>query len=206
MSGVYDAWMAEEQARYEQVQAMIARTPSVPGYHAPTGTHQRWAAPDTTAAGQFTVDRAVLRHVSARMHNQAQDLSAALTSLINGGGGGGAALSGWPAAEGFGENAVSALYGIMMAVGTATTAHHDAAARLSATEAAYQRAEIANEQASVSVMNTLDQAQGTVNAAAAHTSALPAATDTAAARHAPHAAAHAPRAPLPGSRTGSKWS
>ena len=72
--------------------------------------HSNWP-PGLTADGQFSVHRDALTQVANQMGADLTELQNTLSTL-NGGGAGGATLGGWPAADGMGNNAGQAYYGI----------------------------------------------------------------------------------------------
>src|SRR5215469_10021108 len=72
--------------------------------------HSNWPT-HLTADGQFRVHHDVLTRVANQMGADLTDLQNTLSTL-NGGGGGGATLGGWETADGMGNNAGQAYYGI----------------------------------------------------------------------------------------------
>jgi hypothetical protein len=77
----------------------------------PSGPPESNWPPGLTANGQFGVHRDTLTQVANQMSADLTELRSTLSSL-NGGGAGGGTLGGWPTADGLGNNAGQAYYGI----------------------------------------------------------------------------------------------
>jgi hypothetical protein len=79
-------------------------------FHPPQLPRSSWP-PGLTAGGQFSVHRDALTQVASQM---GADLAALRNTLdtLNGAGAGGATLGGWETADGMGNNAGQAYYGI----------------------------------------------------------------------------------------------
>jgi uncharacterized protein YukE len=79
-------------------------------YHPPRLPQSNWP-PGLKADGQFSVHRDALTQVAGHMGADLTELQNTLSAL-NGGGAGGASLAGWATADGMGNNAGQAYYGI----------------------------------------------------------------------------------------------
>lgn len=77
----------------------------------PSGLPQSNWPPHLTADGQFRVHRDSLSQVANQMGKDLAELQNTLSTL-NGGGAGGGTLGGWETADGMGNNAGQAYYGI----------------------------------------------------------------------------------------------
>jgi hypothetical protein len=118
MGGAFDAKMLQEQQRLDQQAAAAGGQSGFNAdgsgkgndYHPPTLPQSNWP-PGVSAAGQLRVNRDTLTKVAGQMGHDLTQLQASLQTLYNGGFGG-ATLGGWDTADGLGNNAGQAYYGI----------------------------------------------------------------------------------------------
>src|SRR5215472_7311889 len=118
MGAIGDHMALTDQERLDQ---QVPAGSEQDGYHAdgsgrrndfcPSGLPQSSWPPHLTADGQFSVHHDTLTQVASQMGADLAELQSTLSTL-NGGGAGGATLGGWETADGMGNNAGQAYYGI----------------------------------------------------------------------------------------------
>jgi hypothetical protein len=106
----------------------------------PSGVPQSAWPPNLNAGGQFRVNRDALMQVANQMAGDLSTLQNTLNTL-NSGGAGGATLGGWPTADGLGNNAGQAYYGISTFTQNLSTVHDQVIGYLRQTVTNYQDAE-----------------------------------------------------------------
>jgi hypothetical protein len=118
MGAIGDVMALEDQEKLDQAAAAARAkeynpdgTLKADNYHAPALAHSTFPASLTHGGGKFHVDRGQLVTVANNMKTDLASLVSALQELYNGGAGG-ATLGGWETADGLGNNAGSAFYGI----------------------------------------------------------------------------------------------
>jgi hypothetical protein len=118
MGAIGDVMALEDQDKLDQAAAAAHAkeynpdgTLKADNYHGPAPVQSTFPAGLTHGGGEFHVDRDQLTTVANNMKTDLASLVSALQGLYNGGAGG-ATVGGWDTADGFGNNAGSAFYGI----------------------------------------------------------------------------------------------